>query len=454
MSLEHVCIRDIDNKIPNHVLKKINSIDNDYFISKNRKNYGKLHRGYFEYDTNAKKINSSLNPWAFVRVCNEIITLKACLESILPAIQRGVIGYNNCIDGSEEVILDFCKQYPSFIPVKYPYDICLQNPKEEKNKLYMYYNYVLSFIPQNEWLIKIDVDHVYDAKKLYKMFYLPENSNEFVLNSRINIDVIDDEVYIIPHSKNGYWVMGTDHWLVNNKNLLFDQGGSHNGKWVYSHSHGCNYITKNCGKICEGLHIKNHFDSKKFYSTELNNYHFFNTNKQKRNYKRSDHWITIDRYLETNPENLIGVKIDRLFLNKENILKQYKAFNFSQKHPKVTHKKNIVQKDFHSMFNWNINIIMAWQYISAKLNLEITEKNNQITAINNEKQKLINEKLNLQTQINQLQNNLNSLSINKQQLEISNLDQDLVNKKPQTKQLEKQLNIVSNGNKITMINSN
>ncbi|MCH3696577.1 sugar transferase, partial [Campylobacter lari] len=30
----------------------------------------------------------------------------------------------------------------------------------------------------------------------------------------------------------------------------------------------------------------------------------------------------------------------------------------------------------------------------------------------------------------------------------------LLNKKPQTKQLEKQLNIVSNGNKITMINSN
>ncbi|HEF1919779.1 TPA: hypothetical protein R8W36_001592, partial [Campylobacter coli] len=406
MGLEHVYIQDVDNRIPDCVLKKINNIDNDYFISRNRKKYNRLHRGYFEYDVNAKNSNSPLNPWAFIRVCNEIITLKACLESILPAIQRGVIGYNNCTDGSEEVILEFCKQYPSFIPVKYPYDICLQNPKEEKNKLYMYYNYVLSFIPQNEWLIKIDVDHIYDAKKLYKMFYLPENSDEFVLNSRVNIDVVDNEVFIIPHSKNGYWVMGTDHWLVNNRNLVFDQGGSYNGKWVYSHSQGCDYVSKHCNKICEGLHIKNHFDSKKFYSTELNNYHFFNINKEKRNYERNDNWITIDKYLETNPENLIGVKIDKSFLNKEEILKQYKTFNFLKEYPKLVYK-NTTLKDFHSMFNWNINVIMAWQYISAKLNWEIKEKDEKLKIreikekderlkFENKIEKLVQEKIQLQ----------------------------------------------------------
>ncbi|MBC5858425.1 beta-1,4-N-acetylgalactosaminyltransferase, partial [Campylobacter jejuni] len=115
---------------------------------------------------------SPLNPWAFIRVKNEAITLRASLESILPAIQRGVIGYNDCTDGSEEIILEFCKQYPSFIPVKYPYEVQIENPKSEENKLYSYYNYVASFIPQDEWLIKIDVDHYYDAKKLYKSFYI------------------------------------------------------------------------------------------------------------------------------------------------------------------------------------------------------------------------------------------------------------------------------------------
>ncbi len=55
---------------------------------------------------------------------------------------------------------------------------------------------------------------------------------------------------------------------------------------------------------------------------------------------------------------------------------------------------------------------------------------------------------------------LNSLPIKKQQLEISNLEQDLINKKLQTKQLERQLGIVSNdavvshGNKITIIHPN
>ncbi len=66
----------------------------------------------------------------------------------------------------------------------------------------------------------------------------------------------------------------------------------------------------------------------------------------------------------------------------------------------------------------------------------------------------------LQTQINQLQNTLDTLPIKKQQLEISNLEQDLINKKLQAKQLEQQLNVVSNdtmasnGNKITIIYPN
>ncbi len=93
-------------------------------------------------------------------------------------------------------------------------------------------------------------------------------------------------------------------------------------------------------------------------------------------------------------------------------------------------------------------------------NQAIQNKDNQIISTNNEKQKLIDEKSNLQTQINQLQNTLNALPIKKQQLEISNLEQDLINKKLQTKQLERQLGIVSNdavvshGNKITIIHPN
>ncbi|EGK8059041.1 alpha-2,3-sialyltransferase [Campylobacter lari] len=78
----------------------------------------------------------------------------------------------------------------------------------------------------------------------------------------------------------------------------------------------------------------------------------------------------------------------------------------------------------------------------------------QITNLTNEKQNLISERANLQNQLNQFQNTLNFLPIKKQQLEISNLEQDLINKKLQTKQLSKKLGIKMNDlmPKITIIN--
>lgn len=177
------------------------------------------HNGCFDFDPNSKDTKSSLSPWAYIRVKNEAIALRASLESILPAIQRGVIGYNDCTDGSEEIILEFCKQYPSFIPVKYPYEVQIKNPQSEKNKLYNYYNYIASFIPKNEWLIKIDVDHIYDAKKLYKSFYIPQKDNDIVSIARLNIAVENNKVYIVPH----YFVDVADHWLIKNNQLKWEE---------------------------------------------------------------------------------------------------------------------------------------------------------------------------------------------------------------------------------------
>lgn len=130
------------------------------------------HQGYFDADENAKDPFSPRNPWAYIRVRNEAHTLRACLFSILPAIQRGVIGYNDCDDGSEEIILEFCEKFPSFIPVKYPYHVDIYNPEKECNKFYAYCNYVLSVIPKYQWLVKIDVDHICEASKFFKSFYL------------------------------------------------------------------------------------------------------------------------------------------------------------------------------------------------------------------------------------------------------------------------------------------
>lgn len=119
--------------------------DNEYFLNLNKKIYNEKHKGFFDFDPNSKDTKSPLNPWAFIRVKNEATTLRVSLESMLPAIQRGVIGYNDCTDGSEEIILEFCKQYPSFIPVKYPHEVQIENPQSEENKLHSYYNYVARY---------------------------------------------------------------------------------------------------------------------------------------------------------------------------------------------------------------------------------------------------------------------------------------------------------------------
>ena len=85
-------------------------------------------------------IGTPIEPWAFIRVKNEIITIDSCLKSILPAIKKGVIGYNDCDDGTEEYILEFCKQNPGFIPVKYPYSVYppsheIYKTEEEEKKI-------------------------------------------------------------------------------------------------------------------------------------------------------------------------------------------------------------------------------------------------------------------------------------------------------------------------------
>lgn len=279
--------------------------NNDYFQELNKKIYGEKHKGYFDFDSNSKDIKSPLNPWAFIRVKNEAITLRASLESILPAIQRGVIGYNDCTDGSEEIILEFCKQYPSFIPIKYPYEVQIQNPKSEENKLYNYYNYVASFIPQDEWLIKIDVDHYYDAKKLYKSFYMASN-NIAIRFPRINFLILNNKIFI-QNVGGGYgFINGEDQLLIQRYNSIFiERMVSKQSQWIDPDnvleelSSEKQIIPKNI-KILQAELLQWHFPALKVRRNDYQKYlniltlvdfkkiHFKHRKKQKIDYKMLD----------------------------------------------------------------------------------------------------------------------------------------------------------------------
>lgn len=302
-------IKQTDIFVPKDILRQLDSVDNEYFLAKNL-NGG--HFGYFDFDKNSKDTNSPLNPWAFIRVKNEAKTLKASLYSMLGAIQRGVIGYNDCDDGSEEIILEFCSKFKSFIPAKYPYSVKTIDPDDEKSKLYSYYNFVLNFIPKNEWFIKIDVDHIYDAKMLYKSFYLPKNELEGVRFPRINFDVENGEVFVQKLDKHNFlYHDGSDQVLMLNKDTYFkEEPSTPNSQWAYGGGYACIEAWQKPYLV---LHI-----------AEFVQWHFPAIKSRRKGFLGTQ-WIPLDDFIRQNTQ--VGIKIDREFISKEKILKMYEKFN-------------------------------------------------------------------------------------------------------------------------------
>lgn len=178
--------------------------------------------GYQKVFRDKNHSSSPLNPWAYIRVKNEIDTLQASLDSIVGGIKRGVIVYNECNDGSEEVIKNFCKKHQGFVCVEYPYEVLgvehLKQEREYKKTLPEFYDFALSFIPKNEWFIKIDCDQIYDSEKLQKSFSLAKSFNDVVIYMQLNLHVFDNQVFIRikdPIVEHG------DHFLMCNRDVYF-----------------------------------------------------------------------------------------------------------------------------------------------------------------------------------------------------------------------------------------
>ncbi|MCQ2617354.1 beta-1,4-N-acetylgalactosamyltransferase [Helicobacter pylori] len=265
------------------------------------------HSGYFDYDKKSQNPKSPLNPWAFIRVKNEIVTLEESLFSMLPAVQRGVIGFNDCDDGSKEVVLEFCKKFPSFIPISYPYEVMLKDCPSLWHQLYHYYNYTLSFIPKNEWVVKIDCDHIYDAKKLYESFYIPKSIKEVVMYSRINFVVRDFEVFVRNDGDFGFLDAWGDHWLLYNDCEPFE---------IWQHNGDTYEILK--------LKDKHHIKDK-----EMVQWHF-PLAKKRRNAIVYDDLIPLQEFKKHHAD-LIGTRIEESMLDEKRILEMYQKFNLVER---------------------------------------------------------------------------------------------------------------------------
>lgn len=164
--------------------------------------------------------NDPIDPWAFIRVKNEIALIETSLNSIYPAIRRGIIGYTQSTDGTEEKILEFCKTHPGFIPFKYEYDVLpagseqyLTGRYNEKQSVASFYNAVLEHIPIGDWLIKIDADQIYDTEKLRMALFLPESDKAMLSLSRMNLHYKNNELKIVLTGKSPF-VDPHDQWLI------------------------------------------------------------------------------------------------------------------------------------------------------------------------------------------------------------------------------------------------
>jgi hypothetical protein len=61
--------------------------------------------------------------YAFCRVHNEARMFRRMLASIEHVFYYGVIGYENCTDGSNKIAHEFCHRHPGSVCVQYPYGV-------------------------------------------------------------------------------------------------------------------------------------------------------------------------------------------------------------------------------------------------------------------------------------------------------------------------------------------
>lgn len=324
-----VSLKKLDSFIPKNILNAIDEISHYNALQgsigggQKRKQNGKICGGgvmsYYKCDKSALNPKSPLNPWAFIRVKNEAKTLKASLYSMLPAIQRGVIAYNDCTDGSEKIILEFCEKYPSFLPLKYPHKITLENPASTQNMLHTYYNFALQAIPKNEWFIKIDCDHIYDAKMLYKTFYLIESSNDFIVYPRINFIIKNNHIFIQNNDKYGY-LTGEDQLLICNNGISFIPfKSSKSAQWL-----DINDTKENL--VREMIDFRRNLRA---IFAPLMQWHFPAIKERRVDFIKHLDLLTLQDFIELN-RDLIGKKIPHFYVDKDVILGLFHSFDLKE----------------------------------------------------------------------------------------------------------------------------
>lgn len=285
--------------------------------------YTRKKRKYLRINETMQKIyawREPIHPYAFIRVHNEIKTIDSCFKSILPIVKGGVIGFNSCTDGTKEYILSFCQKYPQFIPAEYPYNIipaCDFRYKNEKldpnTRLDTYYNFVWKKLPKNEWIIKIDADHIFHPKYLSDLCRLPLRKEDCVILNRINLHCHEGICYLDP---NNPLFEGGDSWIIFNDHHIpkfsFDRGWENDRFYAWE-----TFPLPSRSRFLYGV---------------LSNWHFPSV-KNHRDTFDPKQWIRMQDFnfesyiLEKNMQGRIPAEM----LDEEKILAAFNTFNLSGK---------------------------------------------------------------------------------------------------------------------------
>lgn len=261
-----------------------------------------------------------IKPYAFIRACNEIKTIDLCLKSVLPALEGGVIGFNSCTDGTKEYILEFCKKYPQFIPVEYPFDVIpsgdsryMHSDLELNTRLDSYYNFVWDKLPKNKWVVKIDCDHYFNLEAFQSVCKLPIRRKDCVILNRINLHYFNNVLYI---NKKNPVSESSDSWIIyNNRNIRFEFWRG----WVDNRFTAYEYLP---------LPSK---ERKKIFAI-CTNWHFPNI-KNQRNEFNLEEWIEFSKFDFENyfKNNRLKGRIQQYMINEKNIINAFNQFNHSGK---------------------------------------------------------------------------------------------------------------------------
>ncbi len=192
----------------------------------------------------------------------------------------------------------------------------IHSPQSEENKFHNYCNFALAHIPKNEWLINIDCDHIYHAKKLYKSFYLAKHKYDIVCVARIyhllvkRRKVFVGKCYGDDCILEDYFTNGADHRLIYNDDLAFTIWHPDKEKQLFF----------------EGLTWKN---KRRHIFTELNNYHFSLVKRSRANLLDGmlENAFTLD---EVRKSDLVGTRIDPALLDEAKILQIYDNFEWDK----------------------------------------------------------------------------------------------------------------------------